>query len=54
MNGESLAKQMMTMSKEYGVLWAFCHPSQTGNKIAECLTRESELLSLQKDVLDNE
>jgi hypothetical protein len=54
MNGESLAKQMMTMSKEYGVLWAFCHPSQTGNKIAECLTRESELLALQKDVLDNE
>ena len=54
MDGESLAKQMKTMSRKYGVMWAFCHPSQTGYKIVKALTHEAELLDLQKKVMNDE
>ena len=50
-NGKELAKQMNTISKEYGVLWAFCHPAQTGDKIIEYLSREDELLAHKKKVM---
>lgn len=50
-NGMELAKQMNTITKEYGVLWAFCHPAQTGDKIIEYLTREDELLAHKKKVM---
>lgn len=49
-DGVSLAKQMKTISTEYGVLWAFCHPAQTGKKIVEYLSREEELLEHKKKV----
>lgn len=49
-DGKSLAKQMTTISKKYGVLWGFCHPAQTGHKIAEYLTREKELLDYKREV----
>ena len=49
--GKELAKQMNTISKKYGVLWAFCHPAQTGNKIIEYLSREDELLAHKKKVM---
>ena len=50
-NGKELAEQMNTITKEYGVLWAFCHPAQTGDKIIEYLTREDELLAHKKKVM---
>ena len=49
--GMELVKQMNTMTKEYGVLWAFCHPAQTGDKIIEYLSREDELLAHKKKVM---
>ena len=52
-NGAELVKQMNTISKEYGVLWAFCHPAQTGDKIIEYITREDELLAHKKKVMVN-
>ena len=35
--GETLAKAMVTMEKEYGVRFLFCHPVQAGAKVVELL-----------------
>ena len=35
--GETLAKAMVTMEKEYGVRFLFCHPLQAGAKVVELL-----------------
>ena len=35
--GETLAKAMVTMGKEYGVRFLFCHPKEAGAKVVELL-----------------
>lgn len=35
--GETLAKAMVTMEKEYGVRFMFCHPSEAGAKVVALL-----------------
>lgn len=35
--GETLAKAMVTMEKEYGVRFLFCHPKEAGAKVVELL-----------------
>lgn len=35
--GETLAKAMVTMEKEYGVRFLFCHPVQAGAKVVGLL-----------------
>lgn len=35
--GETLAKAMVTMEKEYGVHFLFCHPKEAGAKVVELL-----------------
>lgn len=35
--GETLAKAMITMEKEYGVRFMFCHPNEAGAKVVELL-----------------
>lgn len=35
--GETLAKAMVTMEKEYGVRFMFCHPNEAGAKVVELL-----------------
>ena len=40
--GETLAKAMFTMEKEYGVRFLFCHPNDAGEKIIELLEGETD------------
>lgn len=35
--GETLAKAMITMEKEYGVRFLFCHPNEAGARVVELL-----------------
>ena len=35
--GETLAKAMVTMEKEYGARFIFCHPKEAGAKVVELL-----------------
>ena len=35
--GETLAKAMFTMEKEYGVRFLFCHPNEAGARVVELL-----------------
>ena len=35
--GETLAKAMVTMEKEYGVRFMFCHPDEAGATVVELL-----------------
>ena len=36
-SGETLARQMRTMSERYGVCWEFCSKTETGQRIIEIL-----------------
>ena len=40
--GETLAKAMFTMEKEYGVRFLFCHPNDAGEKIIKLLEGETD------------
>ena len=40
--GETLAKAMITMEKEYGVIFLFCHPNDAGEKIIKLLEGETD------------
>ena len=39
--GETLAKAMITMEKEYGVRFIFCHPDEAGARVVELLEGEN-------------
>ena len=42
--GETLAKAMFTMEKEYGVRFLFCHPCEAGAKVVELLESDKDVV----------
>lgn len=44
-SGSNLAKAMITMEKEYGVKFVFCHPNEAGAKVIELLECGSDVVN---------